>query len=74
PAPRPEGFVLEGEEALMGVAWAKLEDLVEGVLAGRLQCPTMVSGVLALRTAQLTGSLDRLRLADAPWPARLALI
>lgn len=70
PAPRPDGFVVEGEEAHMDLGWVPRADLVEGILAGRLQSPSLVSGVLALETARLSGRLDRLRTPDAPWPAR----
>ncbi len=70
PAPLPEGFVVEGEEADMSRAWISRQTLVEQVMAGRIQSPTMVSGILALETARLAGRLDDLRPADAPWPAR----
>ncbi|WP_233493615.1 NUDIX domain-containing protein [Desertihabitans brevis] len=69
PAPRPEGFVVEGEEAHMDVVLAPLAELVTGVLAGRLQNPLLVAGVLATEVARRDG-YDRLRPADAPWPAR----
>lgn len=70
PAPRPEGFVLEGEEAHMSWDWVPRTDLVEAVLDGRLQSPTLVAGVLALETARLSGRLDALRAPDAHWPIR----
>lgn len=54
----------------MEVCWAARADLVDAVLGGRLQNPTMVSGVLALEVARLSGRLDALRPADADWPAR----
>jgi hydrolase, NUDIX family len=69
---RPDGFVLEGEEAHMSFEWAGRADLVEAVLAGQCQSPTLVSGMLAFETARLSGRLDRLRPADAPWPIRNA--
>lgn len=71
-APAPEGFVADHEEADMEVCWAARADLVDAVLAGRLQNPTMVSGVLALEVARLSGRLDDLRPAHADWPARAA--
>jgi len=71
-APAPEGFVAHHEEADMEVCWAARADLVDAVLAGRLQNPTMVSGVLALEVARLSGRLDDLRPAHADWPARAA--
>jgi len=70
PAPVPDGFVADHEEAEMEVCWAARADLVDAVLAGQLQNPTMVSGLLALETARLSGRLESLRPADAPWPAR----
>jgi ADP-ribose pyrophosphatase len=72
PAPVPEGFVADHEEADMEVCWAARSDLVDAVLAGRLQNPTMVSGLLALEVARLSGRIEELRAADADWPARAA--
>lgn len=69
-APRPDGFVVEDEEAHMSISWVDLAELVDEVFAGRVQSPSMVSGTLALQTAMLSGRLDSLRPADAPWPAR----
>ena len=66
----PEGFVADHEEADMEVCWADRSALVDAVLAGRVQNPTMVAGVLALEVARLSGCLDQLRDAEAPWPAR----
>lgn len=68
--PRPDGFVLEGEEAHMRSEWVPREDLVAAVLAGQCQSPTLVAGILALETARLSGSIGQLRPADAPWPIR----
>ncbi len=67
---RPDGFVIEGEEAHMIVAWAPRADLVDAVMAGRCQSPTLVAGVLALEVARLGGRLDDLRPPDAEWPIR----
>ena len=58
---RPEGFVLEGEEADMEIGWALVDDIVDAIFAGRLMNPTIVTGVLALKTAMLTGGMDGLR-------------
>ena len=69
-APRPDGFEAESEEAVMEVAWARRADLVDAILAGRLQNPVMVAGVLALEAASASGRLDRLRPANAPWASR----
>lgn len=66
----PEGFVADHEEADMEVCWAARADLVDAVLAGKLQNPTMVAGVLALEVARLSGRLDTLRDAESDWPAR----
>ena len=44
--------------------------LVDAVLAGECQNPSLVAGILALETARLSGRLDDLRPADAPWPIR----
>lgn len=64
----PDGFEPEGEEAHMEVLRVPVDDLVAGILGGRLQSPTLVAGVLAYAAAR--DDLDRLRPADAPWPAR----
>lgn len=69
-APRPDGFVVEDEETDMGLSWLPLDELVELAYAGRVQNPNMVAGSLALALARAQGRLDRLRPADAPWPAR----
>lgn len=69
-APRPDGFVVEDEEAHMELSWVALDELVDNIFAGRMQSPSLVSGVLALQTARQAGRLDGLRPADAPWPAR----
>lgn len=70
PAARPHGFVLEGEEAHMTWDWVPRADLVEAVLMGRCQSPTLVAGVLALEVARGAARLDALRPPDAPWPIR----
>ena len=75
PVEAPDGFVKEGEEAELELSWAALTDLVDAVLAGDLHNPTMVSGVLATWAAYLKGdAFASLRPADAPWPARAALL
>lgn len=70
PAPRPDGFVVEGEEADMEVCLVDLETLVDAIYDGRVQNPTMVVGALAAFAALRTGRVDRLRDPSAPWPAR----
>lgn len=67
---RPDGFVLEGEEAHMRSEWVQREDLVAAILAGQCQSPTLVAGILALETARLSGRIGQLRPADAPWLIR----
>ena len=69
-APAPDGFVKHGEEAHMDTVWASLDDLVGGVLAGRLHSPTLIAGVLAAWAAKTRVGFELLRPADAPWPAR----
>lgn len=69
-AERPEGFELEGEEAHMTWAFHPRQEVVDAVMAGRVQSPTLVAGILALETARLSGRLEQLRSLDAPWPIR----
>jgi 8-oxo-dGDP phosphatase len=66
----PEGFVAESEEASMEVAWVPRTEVLAAILAGRVQNPILVAGVLALEVARANDGLDALRPADAPWPAR----
>jgi ADP-ribose pyrophosphatase len=68
--PRPAGFVLEGEEAEMGRFWAKREDLLAAIFAGKVQNPSLTHGLLALEYARANGLLEQLRPGDAPWPIR----
>ena len=74
PAPRPESFAVEDEEAEMSVHWIPLDELVESVYAGKIQSPTMVNGVLSLKLAIEQGRVGELRPADAPWGARDRLV
>ena len=69
-ASRPDGFVLEGEEAHMTWEWVDRAELVDAVLAGNCQSPTLVAGVMALEVARLSDRLDRLRPTSAEWPIR----
>ncbi|MFV0450959.1 MAG: NUDIX domain-containing protein [Propioniciclava sp.] len=73
PTARPSDFVVEHEEADMDVCLVPLDDLVDAILAGRVQNPTMVAGALAAHAAVSSGRLDALRTADADWPARSAV-
>ncbi|QGF25294.1 NUDIX domain-containing protein [Raineyella fluvialis] len=69
PEPQPTGFVADGEEAHMDIVRADFDDVVDAILDGRLQNPVLVAGVMAAAAARPRG-WDRLRNADAPWPAR----
>ena len=69
-AERPDGFVVEHEEADMEVCLVALDDLVDAIYAGRVQNPTMVVGALAAYAALRTGRVDALRTPEAVWPAR----
>lgn len=71
--PEEERHVGEAEEADLPVSWVPLAELVDAVLAGRLQNPILVSGVLAVWAARAGDGLEALRPADAPWPARAVL-
>lgn len=70
--PHPDGFEVEGEEVDMGLFWLPLDQIVEGIYAGQIQSPTLVSGALALKLAIETGRLSQLRPPEADWPARAA--
>lgn len=69
----PDGFARADEEAEMDTVRAGLDDLVDAVLDGRLHNPNVVAGVLAAALARSRGYRG-LRPADAPWPAREALV
>ncbi len=70
PTDRPSDFVLEDEEAEMTWEFVPRQDLVDQVFAGGVQSPTLVTGVLALETALLSGRIDSLRTGDTVWPIR----
>ncbi|EPH00458.1 hypothetical protein HMPREF1531_02570 [Propionibacterium sp. oral taxon 192 str. F0372] len=72
PVPRPDGFAIADEEIDMGLYWMDLDEIVEKIYAGQIQSPTLIDGVLALKLAMVSGRLDSLRPADAPWDARRA--
>ncbi len=65
-----ERFEVSEEEADLEYARVPLAELVQAVLAGELHNSCLVVGVLALHAALATGSVDALRPAVAPWPAR----
>jgi 8-oxo-dGTP pyrophosphatase MutT (NUDIX family) len=52
PVPAGEQYERHGEEKDMPVVWVPLDDVVDGVLAGRLLSPTLVSGALAAQVAR----------------------
>ena len=60
------------EEADLELRWVHLDDLVAGVLAGKLHNPLIVMGALALQAVLQGHGMDALRPGDAPWPARTA--
>lgn len=66
----PDGpaWVGADEEADMPVSRIPLADLVDGVLAGRLHNPALITGVLAAWVARTRPGWDQLRRVDAPWP------
>ncbi|MFI0901426.1 NUDIX domain-containing protein [Streptomyces sp. NPDC020983] len=64
-------FAVSDEEADMELARVPLDELLAGVLAGDLHNNCLVVGVLAAQAAlSAPAGTDRLRPADAPWPAR----
>jgi 8-oxo-dGTP pyrophosphatase MutT (NUDIX family) len=60
------------EEADMELRWVALDDLLQGVLAGRLHNPLLVMGAFALRAVLDGPGLDSLRPANAAWSDRPA--
>ncbi|MDR0837557.1 MAG: NUDIX hydrolase [Propionibacteriaceae bacterium] len=68
--PLPEGFVVEGEEAHMSLAWLPLAELLAGINAGELENPAMILGCLSLQLALTSDKVSELRPGDAPWPMR----
>jgi 8-oxo-dGTP pyrophosphatase MutT (NUDIX family) len=55
------------EEADMEVRWVALDEIVEAVLARRVQNPSLIIGVLSARVARENG-WTQLAPADEPWP------
>lgn len=60
------------EEADTELRWVGLDDVLTGVLAGRLHNPLLVMGAFALRAVLDGPGLDSLRAANAPWSDRPA--
>jgi len=71
--PSAERYVGHGEEAHMQVSWEPIDDLVAGIMAGRLHNPVMIMGVLAAAVSRRSGWAG-LRPADAPWTFRAELL
>lgn len=69
PAPGGRQRTGEGEEHHLPQAWVALDDAHDLVLAGRLQNPTAVVGILAAWAAR-AGGYAALRPPDAAWPVR----
>ncbi len=70
---RPDGFVVEHEEADMDVCLVALDDLVDAIYAGRIQNPTMVVGrARRLRRAAHRAGGRAARGGRAVWPATRA--
>jgi ADP-ribose pyrophosphatase len=65
--PEAERHERHGEELAMQVRWVPLDELRDGILAGRLHSPSLVGPVLAACAARDQG-WRTLRPADAPWP------
>ena len=72
PAPGGREHTGEAEEHHLPQAWVPLDEARDLVLAGRLQNPTAVAGILAAWAARASG-WSTLRPADAPWPVRDAV-
>lgn len=65
-----ERFEVEAEEADMEHARLPIDEVARGVLAGELHNSCLVVGVLSYLAARSSGTLDSLRPAQSPWPAR----
>lgn len=72
-APSGRSLTGEAEESELPQAWVPLDEAKDLVLAGKVQNPTAVSGILAAWSARAEGWAN-VRTADAPWPAREALL
>ena len=60
-------FERTDEEADIEIRWVPLDDVVDAVLARRVQNPALIVGVLAAQVAR-SRSWASLAPADAPWP------
>lgn len=68
-APTPEAFARTEEEADIEVRWAPLDEVVDAVLARKLQNPSLVIAALAAAAGRAR-EWSTLGAADAPWPGR----
>ncbi|WP_448232259.1 NUDIX domain-containing protein [Microbacterium lacticum] len=68
-APTAEVFARGEEEADIEVRWASLDEVVDAVLARRVQNPSLAIGALAAHAARARGWAT-LAPSDAPWPQR----
>ncbi|MFV0319770.1 MAG: NUDIX domain-containing protein [Microbacterium sp.] len=64
-----EVFERTDEEADIEVRWVPLDDVVDAVLARRVQNPSLVVGALAAQAARAR-EWETLAPADTPWPRR----
>lgn len=71
--PADERYFGHGEEAHMQVSWEPIDDLVAGIMAGRLHNPVMIMGVLAAASSRRHGWAN-LRPAQDPWTFRAELL
>lgn len=65
-APTGQAFAREGEEADIVVRWVPLDEVVDGVLARRLQNPSLSLGALAAHAARARGWAS-LGAPEEPW-------
>lgn len=67
--PTDERYSGHHEEADMGAAWVPMTELVDAILAGRVQNATLCAGVLAAWAARNGAGYAALRAPDAAWPS-----
>lgn len=64
-----DDFVREDEESELEVRWVPLEEVLDGIFAGRLTSGTLVTAVLAFHAHRTRGgTVSDLRSASEPWP------
>ena len=67
--PTAEVFARDAEEADIEVRWVPLDDVVDAVLARRVQNPSLVTAALAAHASRARG-WSTLAPADTPWERR----